>query len=794
VNIGDPDLTNLRLGVRDDWPLLQSALMKAMAAVSPQDMNQIRQKWIVADAETTPQETAVPISYGRLILYGIGVFLILTLLAWILIKTIKKEHIAVNFGSRWFRGLVLAGLSIFVIIVCLLGWFMLEQNRYQILAGIGKNLTETLKTADDRLNLWVGQKTSSLKLLGRDPELVTLTKRLLAVLPNREDLLASGALQDTRVFFKNNEDILSNIGFFIINADHISIGSVRDTNIGTRNLISLQRPKLLRQAFEGEVLFVPPIESDVPLGKGPRADGARNPSTKFFMGPIQDSNGQIIAVMTLRVDPSEDFSRILPSSETRKTGETYAFSEHGELLSESKFDDQLRRIGLLTEDQKSALNIEIRDPGVNLVKGLRPNIERSQQPLTRMASRAIQLKLDMEKAGQTYGRSKIEIDTKGYQDYRGVPVFGAWLWSAELGIGLATEIDVKEAMSSHYQVRRTVFGVLGFTLLLSVGAVLLVLILGERTSQALRKSQNELELRVQERTAELRESEIKLRTIFEKSPLGILHIGKDGIVLDCNDRHAEIMGSSREIIIGMNLRKEIENDQLSAAVFGALAGEQTEFEAEYTSVSGGRTVLVRSIFNPTEPGTSPTEVINTTEDITERKRAEKAVKKSEREYRTLFENASVGILVAQDQVFRFVNPQMEKLLAYKQSELKSRSIIDFFHPDDRNMIQERHEKRLKGESVPDVYNTRIVDRYGNTKWIEVKEVPIQWDDRPAALGFMADITERKRAEEELNRNVDELERFNKLAIGRELKMIQLKEEINELLGQSNQDKRYKIVK
>jgi PAS domain S-box-containing protein len=323
---------------------------------------------------------------------------------------------------------------------------------------------------------------------------------------------------------------------------------------------------------------------------------------------------------------------------------------------------------------------------------------------------------------------------------------------------------------------------------------LLVLILGERTSQALRKSQNELELRVQERTAELRESEIKLRTIFEKSPLGILHIGKDGIVLDCNDRHAEIMGSSREIIIGMNLRKEIENDQLSAAVFGALAGEQTEFEAEYTSVSGGRTVLVRSIFNPTEPGTSPTEVINTTEDITERKRAEKAVKKSEREYRTLFENASVGILVAQDQVFRFVNPQMEKLLAYKQSELKSRSIIDFFHPDDRNMIQERHEKRLKGESVPDVYNTRIVDRYGNTKWIEVKEVPIQWDDRPAALGFMADITERKRAEEELNRNVDELERFNKLAIGRELKMIQLKEEINELLGQSNQDKRYKIVK
>ncbi|MBW2408383.1 MAG: PAS domain S-box protein, partial [Deltaproteobacteria bacterium] len=120
----------------------------------------------------------------------------------------------------------------------------------------------------------------------------------------------------------------------------------------------------------------------------------------------------------------------------------------------------------------------------------------------------------------------------------------------------------------------------------------------------------------------LREQTLQLRTIFQKSPIGILHFNKDGIVLDCNARHAEIMGSSREKIIGMDLRKEIENNELRAAVFGALSGKQTEFEAEYTSISGGRTVAVRSLFNPTEPGTSPTDVINTTEDITERKKME----------------------------------------------------------------------------------------------------------------------------------------------------------------------------
>jgi PAS domain S-box-containing protein len=62
-----------------------------------------------------------------------------------------------------------------------------------------------------------------------------------------------------------------------------------------------------------------------------------------------------------------------------------------------------------------------------------------------------------------------------------------------------------------------------------------------------------------------------------------------------------------------------------------------------------------------------------------------------------------------------------------------------------------------------------------------------------AIESVRDITERKHMEEELRRNVDELERFNKLAIGREIKMIQLKEEINELLGQLNRDERYKIV-
>ncbi len=60
--------------------------------------------------------------------------------------------------------------------------------------------------------------------------------------------------------------------------------------------------------------------------------------------------------------------------------------------------------------------------------------------------------------------------------------------------------------------------------------------------------------------------------------------------------------------------------------------------------------------------------------------------------------------------------------------------------------------------------------------------------------FAQDITERKHMEEDLKRNVEELEQFSKVAIGRENKMIQLKEEINELRGQLDQGEKYKIIK
>jgi two-component system sensor histidine kinase/response regulator len=121
----------------------------------------------------------------------------------------------------------------------------------------------------------------------------------------------------------------------------------------------------------------------------------------------------------------------------------------------------------------------------------------------------------------------------------------------------------------------------------------------------------------------LRENEINLRIIFENSPLGMIHLDSSGTILNCNDKFAELMGSSRGKLIGFNAPQQTKDKAFRAACLKALSGETAEFEGDYTSATAGKTTSLRIVFNPTEPGKSPTEVIATMEDITERKRMER---------------------------------------------------------------------------------------------------------------------------------------------------------------------------
>ncbi len=119
-------------------------------------------------------------------------------------------------------------------------------------------------------------------------------------------------------------------------------------------------------------------------------------------------------------------------------------------------------------------------------------------------------------------------------------------------------------------------------------------------------------------------------------------------------------------------------------------------------------------------------------------------------YRMLVENVNAGILVAQEGRLVFANPIIGRRLGLSVEELLSRSNpFEFIHPDDRDMVFERHMKRLLGQDAPTQYEYRVLDGQGRVSWVEVTCVKILWEGKPATLNCLLDVTDRKEAERAL---------------------------------------------
>lgn len=207
----------------------------------------------------------------------------------------------------------------------------------------------------------------------------------------------------------------------------------------------------VNRVFEGDSTVSLPFPSVAVLPDGPNNSKTGMP-TMFVAAPVRDNNFQVVAILAMRINPEKEFTRILQLGRIGESGETYAFNESGLMISNSRFDEELILIGLINDsyDARSLLQVAVRDPQGDMTTGYNPSVRRSKQPLTRMAASAI--------------KGNKGVDVEGYNDYRGVPVVGAWAWLPKYGFGIATEEDVAEAYHSLIILKR-VFWVLLLLLL-----------------------------------------------------------------------------------------------------------------------------------------------------------------------------------------------------------------------------------------------------------------------------------------------------------------------------------------
>ena len=147
-------------------------------------------------------------------------------------------------------------------------------------------------------------------------------------------------------------------------------------------------------------------------------------------------------------------------------------------------------------------------------------------------------------------------------------------------------------------------------------------------------------------------------------------------------------------------------------------------------------------------------------DITERKLAEEQLRASEERYRALAENSLTGICVQQDGKVVYINQRGAQGLGYPVNELIGRPIWEFVAPEDRETAARLAAARIRGEPAPTHYQMRILTRSGEIRWAEVFASLIEHEGRKAILSHLMDITERRRAQEELLKEKNRAETAN----------------------------------
>ena len=287
------------------------------------------------------------------------------------------------------------------------------------------------------------------------------------------------------------------------------------------------------------------------------------------------------------------------------------------------------------------------------------------------------------------------------------------------------------------------------------------------TYEALEKRIRELE----PAEASLRASEALFRSMVETSPLGIAIVNDQSQYTYINKEFCRISGYAEKDILGADFFFVLAEESKQLAIDRYVRrqrGESVPDRYEVTFIKKDRTRRIAEVqstvfIDADQRANSLLQVY----DITDRKQAEDALKESEKKYRALVENAGEAIFVAQDGKLKFTNPRTETLTGYSGETLKTRSFVEFIHPDDRAMVLERHTRRMQGEELPPQYAFRIVTAGQNVRWVELNVVAIEWDGAPATLNFVTDITERKKAEAEKEKVQELLNQSQKMeSIGR----------------------------
>ena len=252
----------------------------------------------------------------------------------------------------------------------------------------------------------------------------------------------------------------------------------------------------------------------------------------------------------------------------------------------------------------------------------------------------------------------------------------------------------------------------------------------------------------------LRQSQEEFKDLFNNAPVGFHEVDTEGRLVRINNTELKLLGYSAEELLGQFVWKiSAEEETSRRAALAKLGGEPPpqEFERMLRRKDGSTfPVLIKDRILKREDGTI-IGIRAAIQDITERKQAEEKLRESEQRYRRIVDTASEGIWELDEHyATTLVNRRMAEMLGYEPQEMEGRNLGEFLFEDDVADLPARIAARRQG--VTERYEQRYRHKDGSTVWMYVSATSVR-DAEHRFIGSFAmlmDITERKRAEEEVH--------------------------------------------
>ncbi|HHT9147082.1 MAG TPA: cache domain-containing protein, partial [Candidatus Wunengus sp. YC61] len=434
-------------------------------------------------------------------------------------------------------------LILLLIVFTLLPFVLLRVIAYpRIQSDLQEVLIRNLDGISDKqaqlVTNWIHERMKNARVIANNPLMIKCVK----ITKEDEDY------PDVVQYLETVRNEYGYKGVFISNDKGLVTIATIEEGVGN----DISKIDYFHEAIQGKTFVSGIMPSEIPLVNefGEKEFGM---PTMFVSTPLKDKDGVKIGVVSVRVDVNS-LNDLMLSLNLGKTGETYLVNKNGYMVTESRFAAHLKEMGLVKKRCALELKLIERETG-ELTKGVRGCVSGSNG-----------------------------FDAKGYKDYSGITVLGAWCWLPEFYLGVISEIDRDEGYGAAYNLNYIVSSVL---LILALPFILAAYFIGKKTSMPIIKlteatekmASGDLTQRVDikredeigilantfnamaksldEKTKVIAASEKRYRELFNSIKEGVYQSepGVEGVFTFINKAGAEILGySSPEAVIGTKVK------------------------------------------------------------------------------------------------------------------------------------------------------------------------------------------------------------------------------------------------